>query len=92
MSQCLLSYKLDMDFIFSDVANHILSGKLHSFSCNSRNGFAAHQQLRHEVFHLDNCLGPQAALNKTAGNDAAHLCLLILIGTKQSNSHVSTRV
>jgi len=55
-----------MDFIFSDVANHILSGKLHSFSCNSRNGFAAHQQLRHETFHLDSRLGPQGALNKTA--------------------------
>ena len=66
MSQCLLSYKVDMDFIFSDVANHVLSGKLHSVCCNSRNGFTAHQQLRHETVHLDNWLGPQGALNKTA--------------------------
>lgn len=36
MSQCLLSCKLDTGFIFSDVANHILTGKLQSFPCNTK--------------------------------------------------------
>lgn len=62
-----MSFELQIGYglhIFSDVANHVLSGKSHSVCCNSRNGFTAHQQLRHETFHLDNCLGPQGALSK----------------------------
>lgn len=46
------SCKLDKGFLFSDTANLILMGKLHSFHCNIENGFAAHQRLRHHTFHL----------------------------------------
>lgn len=64
MSQCHPNN--NEGFFSSDMANHILIGKLHRFHYNTENAFAAHQQLRYKIFHLGSNLGYRGVLNKTA--------------------------